>query len=388
MKASLVDRRTTDRSVAVVNGRVVTPERVIEGGVRVEADRIVDVGTVDASADTVVDAGGRLVLPGLVDLHGDDIEQQLYPRTGARIDTEMALVSADKANLTAGITTKFHAISFELNDSKNRSPEMATELTTAITDSTELLIDHQIHARCEVSQSDCVDAVLDVLDNGDADLVSVMSHIPGKGQFQDVSEFRNYYENSEMETQRLIEERSDVSVKAIRERVERVLACASRAGVATATHDDDDPGELTSLAHKGVDISEYPVTLETALRATELGVTTTMGAPNLVRGESMWGNLTAAEAIAHDAVDALVVDYHPPSLLASVFVETGEAIPRRVNRVTRNPASAVGFDDRGRIEPGRRADLIVVNEGTVPTVSCAITGGQVVYTGGISGGTS
>ena len=143
--------QTSEGSVAVVGGRVVTPEQVIEGGVRIEGDRIVDVGTVDGDADAVIEAGGRLIIPGLIDLHGDDIERHLHPRSGARMSLSMALASADRANIAAGITTKFHAISFELDEEADRSPELATTLSGAIADAGGLLADHRLHARCEVS---------------------------------------------------------------------------------------------------------------------------------------------------------------------------------------------------------------------------------------------
>jgi alpha-D-ribose 1-methylphosphonate 5-triphosphate diphosphatase len=104
-----------------------------------------------------------------------------------------------------------------------------------------------------------------------------------------------------------------------------------------------------------------------------------MGAPNLVRGESQWGNLSTADAIDAGVVDVLVADYHPPSLLAAAFVDTGEPLPHRLRRVTTNPADAVGFDDRGRIEVGARADLLVVDPDPTPTVARALVAGRPVY---------
>jgi alpha-D-ribose 1-methylphosphonate 5-triphosphate diphosphatase len=373
----------TERTLAVVDGRVVTPDGVVEGDVRVEGDRIVAVGDVDTDADTVLDADGRLVLPGLIDLHGDDIEGHLFPRSGARMDTDMALATADRANLAAGITTKFHAISFELDEAQNRSPDLAADLTDAVTAADGLLADHRLHARCEVTQAECVEAVLRVVENGDADLVSVMTHIPGKGQFRDVEAFRQYYEESANHTveeaEEMIEERSDVPMATVRDRIDRVVAAAHEAGAVTASHDDEDPEEVTRLDESGVDISEYPITLATAERATEVGLTTAMGAPNLVRGESQWGNLSTADAIEAGVVDALVADYHPPSLLAAAFVDTGEPLADRVARVTANPADAVGLDDRGRIESGARADLVVVDRDPTPTVARALVAGRPVY---------
>jgi alpha-D-ribose 1-methylphosphonate 5-triphosphate diphosphatase len=370
-------------SLVVTDGRVVTPNSVVEGDIHVEGDRIVAIGDVETGADATIDADGRYVLPGLVDLHGDDIENHLHPRSGARMATPMALAAADRSNLAAGITTKFHAISFELDESENRSPELASELTDAITDADDLLADHRLHARCEVTQPECVDGVLEVVDNGDADLVSVMSHIPGKGQFRDIESFRQYYEESAnhtaVEAEEMIEQRCDVPMATVRKRVTRVVEHAHDAGIVTASHDDEDPEEVDRLADTGVDITEYPITLETAQRATNRGMHTAMGAPNLVRGESQWGNLATGAAIEAGVVDTLVADYHPPSLLAAAFVDTGEPLPERVRRVTANPADAVGFTDRGRLAPDCQADLVVVDDEPTPTVAQAVVGGQPVY---------
>jgi alpha-D-ribose 1-methylphosphonate 5-triphosphate diphosphatase len=382
--------QTADVTVAVVGGRVVTPDDVVDGGVRIEGDRIVDVGDVDADADTVVDADGQLVLPGLVDLHGDDIEQHLRPRSGVRIDIPMALATADRANVAAGITTKFHAISFELDEEAGRSPDLAATLTDHITDAADLLADHRLHARCEVTQERCVEAVLAVVEDGHADLVSVMSHIPGKGQFRDVDDFKQYYENATdrtlEEAQEMIDERTDIPMTTIRDRVDRIVERAHEAGAVTASHDDENPREVERLAGSGVELTEYPITLDTAERATELGMTTAMGAPNLVRGGSQWGNLATAEGIDAGVVDTLVADYHPPSMLASVFVETGESLPERVRRVTAAPADAAGLSDRGRLESGARADLVVVDRDPAPTVTTAMVAGRPVYHAGATTG--
>jgi len=375
--------QTADTTVTIVDGRVVTPDGVIDGRVEIAGDRITAVGDSDAETDTVIDANGQLVLPGLVDIHGDDIESHLYPRSGARMDTEMALAAADRANVAAGITTKFHAISFELDESADRSPELAATLTDAITDATDLLVDHRLHARCEVTQKRCVEAVIDVIDNDNTDLVSVMSHVPGKGQFRDIEAFRQYYENANdrtaAEAEEMIDERGSMSMATLRERVDRVVDRAHEAGVVTASHDDENPREVEQLADSGVDIAEYPITLETAQRATEIGMTTAMGAPNLVRGESQWGNLSTAAGIDAGVIDTLVADYHPPSLLAGVFVDTDEPLQQRVKRATANPADAVGLSDRGRIKAGKRADLIVVDPDPTPTVTTAVVAGQPVY---------
>lgn len=380
---------TTNRQLAqshcLRNARIVTPEAVLLGSVRIEGDRIAAVGPdVDPTrGDDVVDADGQYLLPGLVDLHGDDIEGQLQPRNGARMDTAMALGAADRSNVAAGITTKYHAIAFENDPEEGRTTELAAELTEAIEDADSWMADHRIHVRCEVSQEEAVTAAIRDIQREAVDLVSVMSHVPGKGQFADIEAFKQYYETSDRHTaeeaERFIEERTNISMSEIRDRVDRVVERANDADVVTASHDDEDPQEVERLSERGVDIAEYPITLETARRANELGMTTVMGAPNLVRGESQWGNLTSMSTIDADVLDVLCVDYHPPSLLAAPFVETGEALPERVARVTRNPADAVGLTDRGRIEVGARADLVLVDTAETPTVTRAFVEGRDVY---------
>ncbi len=376
-------RAAGEATTVLENARIVTPEAVVEGALRIEGDRIVGVGDVGRSADETVDARGRLVCPGLIDLHGDDIESHLHPRSGARVDTHMALASADRANVAAGITTKFHAISFEVDPDENRSPELGAEIADAVECADDLIADHRIHARCEVTQARCVDAVEEVVAAGDADLVSVMSHVPGKGQFRDQEAFLEYYRNSQNHTveeaHRLIEERGDLDLSTVRERVNRIVETAHAHGVPTASHDDEEVTEVERLSDVGVDISEYPITLETAARAHDLGMTVTMGAPNLVRGGSQWGNLRTADAIDAGVVDALVADYHPTSLLAAPFVDTGEPLPERVARVTKRPADAVGLAERGRIVEGCRADLVVIDEEPTPTVTRAFVAGKPVY---------
>jgi alpha-D-ribose 1-methylphosphonate 5-triphosphate diphosphatase len=367
--------------VVVEDARVVTPDEVIRGSVATRDGAIaaVEAGELDADATTTVDADGRVLMPGLVDLHGDDIENHLHPRSNADIEPPMALATADRSNLSAGITTKFHAIAFEEAHEENRSPELATTLVDSIRSNDSLIADHRIHARCEITDASCVDAVVEVLDRGAATLVSVMSHVPGKGQFQDVDRFREYYENdsdhSAAEAERLIEERTNLSEETLSDRVDRVVSAADRADVVVASHDDETPVEVERLEGRGVRISEYPITLDAAERARDLGMWTAMGAPNLVRGGSQWGNLATENAIEADAADALLADYHPPSLLAAPFIDTGEPLPDRVARVTSNPAEAVGLSDRGRIETGARADLILVDPEPTPVVERAIVDG-------------
>jgi alpha-D-ribose 1-methylphosphonate 5-triphosphate diphosphatase len=382
---TIVSRPSERQSYCIRNARIVTPDSVIDGAARIEDGEIAAVGpnTTPADGDTVVNAREQYLLPGLIDLHGDDIEGHLQPRNNARVPPAMALATADRSNIAAGITTKYHAIAFENDPEEGRTTELAAELTDAVQTADSLLAQHRIHVRCEVTQQEAVDAAVRDMDRDAVDLVSVMSHIPGKGQFADVEAFKQYYETSDRHTveeaERFIEERTAMSMETIRDRIDHVIEHARQHSIVTASHDDEEPQEVERLHTAGVDISEYPITLETARRAHDLGMTTVMGAPNLIRGGSQWGNLESRTAIDEGVLDALCADYHPPSLLAAAFVDTGEPLPTRVERVTAAPAEAVGLDDRGRIEVGARADLIVVDRTNTPTVSRAFADGEPVY---------
>lgn len=365
------------------NGQVVTPNRTLDGGtVGIAGDQIVRVERGSGTpARTVIDADGCVVMPGLVDVHGDDIERHLFPRPEANVGVDLALRSADRTNLLNGITTKFHAIAFEDAPGENRSIDAATGVARAIDRTDGLVVDNRVHTRCELA-AESIKAVIDLLNDRTVDLVSVMHHEPGRGQFDDDVAFRKRYHAGESTSEAIdqfVRERQSVDDRTLQERARRVVDEALSAGVTVASHDDERPETVEGMARLGVTVSEFPIARDAARRAKELDVTTVMGAPNLVRGGSLWGNLDVADAIAERIVDVLCSDYHPPSLLAAPFVDTGEPLAKRISRVTSAPADAVGLSDRGRIRPGARADVIVVDPSPVPTVECVIVEGTVRY---------
>ncbi|MFB6080623.1 MAG: alpha-D-ribose 1-methylphosphonate 5-triphosphate diphosphatase [Haloferacaceae archaeon] len=372
-----------NRTVTIENARIVTPHAYVQGGVAIDGDRIAAVGSVPGArrADERIDARGRLVLPGLIDLHGDDVERHLFPRTDSRVDAFTALTAADRATLAAGITTKFHAIAFEDAPDENRTIDLSRDLVDAF-GTTRLLADHRIHARCELA-TDSLDATLGIVRDGRADLVSVMHHVPGEGQFDDRSGLVAHYVDDRGDdpdrAARRVDERLRTDDADLTARLRRVATAVDETGVPLASHDDGTSARVERMARHGATISEFPTRLAAARRADDLGLTTVMGAPNLVRGGSLWGNLAAGDAAAAGVLDVLCSDYHPPSLLAAAFVDTGEPLTERVARVTSAPADAVGMDDRGRIEPGARADLVLVDPDPGPTVDRAFVAGSEVY---------
>jgi len=374
--------------IEIRNGRVVTPEAVLDPGQVLVVDgrirRVESAPYRSVPGARTIDAEGRIVLPGLIDLHGDDLEKHLAPRVKASVDPRTAIALADRENLANGVTTKYHAVAFEDAPGENRSIERAKAVSRALRTGTKTIVDNRLHARCELTKQS-VRAVHEVAEEVGLDLLSIMHHEPGTGQFDRADFERHYSDGGTVDSDRVrehAESRQSISEAALERRSRRLAALASEQGVLLASHDDETPADVTGMADIGASISEFPVTERAANRAKELGLATVMGAPNLLRGGSLYDNLAAERAIERDLLDVLSSDYHPHSLLAAPFVETGEPLPDRVNRVTRTPADIIGLPDRGRIEVDARADLIIVDPEPPRTVETVLVAGKEVFRAG------
>lgn len=372
-----------DAILAVEGGRIVTPSGTIENGsILLRGDRIARVSEdPTAEADRVIDARDRVVMPGIVDLHGDDFEQHLVPRSGAEIDPRTALLATDRHNVAHGITSKAHAIAFEEEGSGHRSPQRAQRLIGTLGGLPDLVGTNRVHARFELGGDLTAEQAASIVQDESVVLASIMHHVPGEGQYADPADFRDRYRRNvdipptaaaDFAARRGNDERSDDVAR-------RMVRIAEGAGIPVASHDDPSAQAVRSAAATGMGICEFPLSEDAALEARKLGMHTVMGAPNLVRGESLFENLRCERAIDLDALDVLCSDYHPPSLLHAPFVETGEPLHRRVARVTSAPADLIGATDRGRIAAGARADLVVVHASSRPIPTDVIVGGRHVW---------
>lgn len=381
------------------NATVVAAARIIEGGtVVVEDGAIVEVAPRSyVAGEGAIDLGGRLLLPGLVDLHNDALEQEISPRPGGAFDPTFALLHLDRKLAAAGVTTEFHAIYFGERDS-GRSPEVANTFTRAIADlraSECATIDHQMLFRFDVRSPTVLDPLLIALDDAPIAYASFNDHKPGQGQFNDLAAYRTYIRTlfpagTDDETiDRAIAERiaaaDDLEAAALMA-TRRLADEGHRRRMILSSHDDDTPERVEFMHQLGCTVAEFPITVAAAQRAAELGLVIAMGAPNAVRGRSLTGNASAIDLLARGLVDVLIADYHAESMLEAVFriVEMGlRDLPAALRLVTETPARAVGLDDRGTIAPGRRADLLVVERhGPHPIVAATIVQGTVGYLGG------
>lgn len=369
----------------VINGGSVlvpgTPEP-IAGSLAWEGDTISAVGaTVDG--DVVVDATRCHVLPGIVDIHGDAFERALMPRPGVPVAMGPALDDNDVQLLAAGITTSFLSAtdSWEPGLRSRETLRALADVLPTRGGGPRLLL-HVRHERCN---TDDLHEIMAWLDDGTIQMLSYNDHTPGG-----IVHVRGLTPGQIARSGVTGDELADRLDRAVAQRErgmaqeDEIAAAAARAGVVTASHDPAELADLDRDLHLGIAFAEFPMTIDLALRYREAGVPVLLGAPNLVRGGSHLGNLSVLDAVAADAADVLCSDYHYPSLLQAPFVLTSRGLASTADAwsmVSKRPAEAAGLRDRGVLEPGRLADVVVIEPpgDGAPRVRAAIVGGEVVY---------
>lgn len=389
----------------LTNIRAVLPDEVVDGvSIRLDGAHIAEIeeGPPPADAGNVVDGGGRLLLPGFVDMHGDMIEREVEPRANAKMPMALGLNDLDNRLLAAGITTAYASLSFDPKSayghmrSYDHSKAMLRALKAA---RPTLAVDHRVHARFEFTFPRGLGVVEELIADGTVDLVSLMDHTPGQGQSRDLEGLVKRLQEegrSRAEAETVVAERiatSKAEAGDVLATLEAMAQLCAKAGVPMASHDDDTPEKVALMHRIGARISEFPVTLEAAKAAKQCGMVVAMGAPNALRGFSTSGNLSAREAHAAGVMDMLAADYHPSAILPAVQIlaATDDAgLPGAVRLATAGPAAALGLDDRGRLEVGLRADLILVEKmngsgaeeaggARIDRVCAVFTAGQLVW---------
>jgi alpha-D-ribose 1-methylphosphonate 5-triphosphate diphosphatase len=352
------------------NARLVLPDQVLEGSLGTAGWQIAYVSPETTSRAGAIDIEGDLLIPGIVDLHTDNLERQVQPRINARWPSRSAMVAHDAQCAGAGVTTVFDSfcvgdLGFE-EDRKRTFVEGVADLD-ALTAAGLLKSEHLIHLRCELPAPDMEALFEPYADHPRLALVSLMDHSPGIGQWGDVSQFRAILRRdglTETEIEARLEHHREGRLR-WRGRNKRVVLDRMRGRpIALASHDDRTTEEVAENAADGIRIAEFPVSMEAALAARSYGMEVIAGAPNVVRGGSHSGNVAAADLLRAQAVDAFASDYVPASLLEAAIMATtiGEiSLPQAVALVTDRPARMAGLVDRGRIEVGLSADLVRVH---------------------------
>jgi alpha-D-ribose 1-methylphosphonate 5-triphosphate diphosphatase len=368
--------------------RAVLPDSVIEDArVVVRGGRIAAVEAHPAGSRADADGSGLTCLPGLIDVHSDALERERAPRPAVLLPWDFAVTSMEGKLRAAGITTVFHGAGFQhkTGSGLKRTVTAAAELCATVASRGSAAVDHRVLYRLDVRSAEGAGALRGQLDLADlaagpAPLVSHEDHTPGQGQYADRTYMERHVagvegmtaEQAERHVDELMAERKQYLP--VLERNLAWLGDLARAGrIRLVGHDPDSPEAVEALRARGGSVAEFPTTTATARAARELGFPIVMGAPNVLRGSSHSGNVSARELVELGLVTALASDYLPSGLLAAALSLARQGLlplPAAIGLVTAGPAAVAGLTDRGRLVPGLRADLTLVDPAREWPVVC------------------
>jgi alpha-D-ribose 1-methylphosphonate 5-triphosphate diphosphatase len=360
--------------------RIVTPDDVISGSLLLRDGVIAAIDSGPSAIPGAINCGGDVLMPGMIELHTDNLDKHIVPRPKVHWPAESAVVAHDAQIATAGITTVFDSIA--IGDVHKDSDRMRTltDMISGITACQQLnmlRVEHFLHLRCEISHGSLLDHLDQMTSHPSLRLISLMDHTPGQRQFADLAQYETYYKGKYQLTDGELEDfiarcradrdqYGDVNKAA-------VIGLAQERGIKLASHDDATAAHADEAAEAGAVVAEFPTTFDAAAALRDHGIDILSGAPNVVRGKSHSGNVSALALAERRLVDILSSDYVPTSLLPATFrlvEKLGYTLPEAVRLATANPAAAMGLDDRGRIEIGLRADLVRVSQrGSLPVVN-------------------
>lgn len=355
------------------NARVVLGHEVLaHGSVRVVDGLIADIDASASRSPAAIDCHGDWLLPGLVEVHTDNLERHVMPRPKVNFPMRAAVQAHDAEVAAAGITTVLDAIGVgdPYGDGfRSQDQSALLEVLDRLESGGLLRSQHLIHVRCELPAPNAVALFQPFAGHPRLRLISLMDHTPGQRQWTDVSHARTYYVGKKgwSDAQFDAEVRRAPERQAQHAQPHRAWFAdfARTHGVALATHDDTTLAHVDEARALGATMSEFPTTLAAARHAHANGLKTIAGAPNVVRGGSHSGNVAAIDLARDGVLDGLSSDYVPGSLLLAAWRlhrEAGYALPEAVHVVSRGPAEAAGLHDRGVIAPGLRGDLVRVAE--------------------------
>lgn len=352
----------------LTNAILVLPEEAVAGTLVIRGGTIAEVQPGRSHLATARDLEGDHLIPGVVDVHTDNLERQVQPRQNARWPSRSAMIAHDAQCAAAGVTTVFDALCLgDLGFDQGRGQTFLDGVADldALAETGLLRSEHFLHLRCELPAADMVPAMDPVADHPRVRMVSLMDHSPGVGQYRDIP---RYVTMRRKQTQMTVEQVEDRIAFLLdqRERLREpqrswLLDRIRHRDLAIASHDDEAPDEVRRNLADGIAISEFPVTMAAAEAARDAGVGVIAGAPNIVRGGSHSGNVAAADLVRARAADAFASDYVPASMVEAAWratEEAGIALPEAVAMITDRPARMARLADRGRIAAGLRADVV------------------------------
>ncbi len=369
----------------LLGGRVLLADgSQAETSVHLDAGRIVALDAPDRSG-TTIDASGLVILPGIVDLHGDAFERQLQPRPGVDFPAPLALRDTQAQLLANGITTAFHAITLSWEPGL-RSPDTWRRILDALAGlGPAMICDMRVHMRWEMHNLPALEMALADIEAGRVGLVGFNDHTPSiLRKLATPSGAAKYSERAGMDVAafRALAEAAASHAADVPAATARLAEAASRRHLPMASHDDDTTAARDRFRALGAGICEFPMTEAVGLAARAAGDAVVMGCPNVVRGGSHLGWASAASLAERDICTVLCSDYYYPAMLAAAWSLAGRiGLARAWALISANPAAAAGLTDRGAIAPGRRADLVLVDPAG-PSVVVTLAAGKLAHVDG------
>jgi alpha-D-ribose 1-methylphosphonate 5-triphosphate diphosphatase len=366
-------------------GKVLTGGALADAAIDIDDGRVAAVGA-EAGPGRCVDAQGLLVLPGIVDIHGDAFERQLMPRPGVDFAASVGLKDSDRQAVSNGITTVYHGVtaSWEPGLRSIDNARAILESLEAIRPS--LAADTRLHLRYEAYNFDAEAEVADWLSERRIDMLGFNDHMPGMNTQPRARKLAEMAQRAAMpiEDFNALIERLRARADAVPATTTHLAAIACDNGIPMLSHDDESPEQRRSFRALGCRVAEFPTTVATAEEASSAGDDIVLGAPNVVRGGSHVGWVNAADMIGRGLCTILASDYYYPAPLLAGFrlVADGIAtIAQAWTYVAEQPARAAALFDRGQLGIGRRADVIMVDAGDLhhPRVVATIAAGQLVH---------
>jgi alpha-D-ribose 1-methylphosphonate 5-triphosphate diphosphatase len=366
--------------------------RIIGGRVllRSDGEQTVDVSLEDGriagidrdGGGATFDARGLLVLPGIVDIHGDAFERQLQPRPGVGFSPDIALHDTEAQLLANGITTAFHGVTLSWEPGLRSLPAWQALLDAL--EARRWTCDMRVHLRWEAYNLEALDVALADIAAGRVHLLAFNDHTPPiLEKIKDPVAGARYSDRAGMKLDdfRTLAQQVGERVDAVPAALDLLAAAARDAGLPMASHDDETVATRRSFRARGARICEFPMAEEVGEEGRNAGDWVVMGCPNVVRGGSHLGWMSAARMAEAGICRVLSSDYFYPAMLRAAFTLAGRGVfdlPRAWDLISANPAAAAGLIDRGAIAEGLRADLVLVDP-SVPRVVATIAAGRIAY---------
>ena len=362
------------------NYRLLLPDEEVLGTIAVKDGIITDIqpGIVSRGQN----GDGNYLMPGLIELHTDNLEKCISPRPSVRFPLELAAVNHDRDLISSGITTVCDAIA--IGDVTPKDDSLRIHHYAAMIDAVaegqaagRFCTDHLLHLRCELGYEHLYDIIEPYGSHPLLAMISLMDHTPGQRQFVNVQKYKEYYIGKhgvpEAKMDEFIAMRLNNQRKHAVDNRRALVELSQKKNISLASHDDATVDHVREAIAEGVVLAEFPTTRTAAKEAHSNGLLVLMGAPNIVLGGSHSGNVSAMELVELDLVDIISSDYAPRSLLQSAFIISKQAnkpLHEVIKYITLYPAKAIELNDRiGSLEVNKKADFITVhNDGVVPKI--------------------